>query len=206
MQDAASVASSATASFRRLMRLALYQPRAAFDTLALRRMKLQAVFQWLEGTAGSVAIRESLLLYPAIETTHVLTLCLFLGFIALLDLRLLGCALRGVPVSEVAGRLLPWALTGFAVMVASGALLFYSGPVRAAGNIFFRVKMVLIALTGINALLFHLTVYRRVAVWDRDPIPPLRARMAGLFSLLLWSAVVICGRMQAYNWFDKPTG
>jgi hypothetical protein len=169
-------------------------------------MNLLPFFQWLEGTAGSVAIRESTLLYPFIETTHVLTLCLFLGLIALLDLRLLGIGLRGVPVSEVAGRLLPWALTGFVFMTISGMLLFYSGPVRASGNIFFRVKMLMLILTGVNAALFHLTIYRRVAEWDCDPTPPLRARLAGFCSLVLWSGVVISGRLQAYNWFDQARG
>jgi hypothetical protein len=166
-------------------------------------MYLKPFFQALEGTAGSTAIRESTLLYPIIETTHVLTLALFLGMIAMLDLRLLGLGLRGIPVSEVAGRLLPWALAGFLVMAVSGSLLFYSGPVRASQNIFFQVKMILIALTGINALAFHLSIYRRVPDWDRDPSPPFRARLAGFCSLVLWAAVVICGRMQAYNWFDK---
>jgi hypothetical protein len=166
-------------------------------------MDLQPTLQWLEATAGSVAIRESTLLYPYIETTHVLTLCLFLGMIALLDLRLIGVALRPVPVSQVASRLLPWALAGFALMAISGLLLFYSGPVRAAANIFFQIKMALILLTGLNALVFHFTVYRRVATWDTQPVPPLRARLAGYFSLLLWCGVVVCGRMQAYNWFDK---
>ena len=169
-------------------------------------MDLLPFFQWLEGTAGSVAIRESTLLYPFIETTHVLMLCLFLGMIALLDLRLLGVGLRGVPVSEVAGRLLPWALAGFVLMAISGLLLFYSGPVRASANIFFRIKMVMIALTGINAVLFHFTIYRRVADWDCDPTPPMRARLAGFCSLVLWSGVVICGRMQAYNWFETARG
>jgi hypothetical protein len=169
-------------------------------------MDLLPFFHWLEGTAGSVMIRESLLLYPFIETTHVLMLGLFLGMIALLDLRLLGVGLRGVPVSEVAARLLPWAFIGFAAMTISGALLFYSGPVKASANIFFRIKMGMLMLTGVNAVLFHLTIYRRVAGWDRDPIPPLRARAAGLASLVLWSGVVICGRMQAYNWFDAPKG
>ena len=166
-------------------------------------MNLQPVLEWLEGTAASVAIRESLLVYPIIETTHVLTLCLFLGMIALLDLRLLGAGLRTVPVSQVAGRLLPWAFAGFALMAISGALLFYSSPVRAAGNIFFRIKVVMLVLAGINALLFHFTIYRRVAEWDLQATPPLRARAAGFCSLLLWSGVVICGRMQAYNWFDQ---
>src|SRR5688500_13132074 len=141
-----------------------------------------------------------------IETTHVLMLCLFLGMIAMLDLRLLGIGLRGIPVSQVAGRLLPLAAAGFALMTISGMLLFYSGPVRASGNTFFRFKMVMITLAGMNAVLFHFTIYRRVFAGDCDPMPPVRARLAGFCSLLLWSAVVICGRMQAYNWFDKARG
>jgi hypothetical protein len=149
-----------------------------------------------------VYIRESLLFYPLVETTHVLTLCLFLGMTALFDLRLLGVALRSVAVSEAASRLLPWARAGFTLMAISGILLFYSGPVKASANPFFRVKMALITLAGLNATLFHLFTLPRAAGWDQDPKPPARARLAGLISLVLWSGVVICGRLQAYNWFD----
>ena len=165
-------------------------------------MNLLPFIQWLESTSGSLFIRESTLLYPVVETTHVLSLCLFLGLIAMLDLRLVGVGMRSVAVSEVAGRLLPLAFVGFALMAISGALLFYSGPLKAFHNIFFRVKMVLIALTGLNALLFHFTIYRRVASWDQDASPPARAKLAGVLSLTLWCGVVICGRMQAYNWFN----
>jgi hypothetical protein len=164
-------------------------------------MEILPFLQWLEGTPGSVFIRESLLLYPLVETAHVLTLCLFLGMIGMLDLRLIGVGLKGVPVSEVASRLLPFALWGFVAMAISGLLLFYSGPVKAAGNIFFRVKVVMIGLAGVNALLFHFTIYRRVVSWDHAASPPARAKLAGVLSLLLWSGVVICGRLQAYNWF-----
>jgi len=160
------------------------------------------LLQWIEATSGSIAIRESILLYPVIESTHVLTLGLFAGIIALLDLRLVGAALRTVPVSQIATRLLPIALGGFVIMVVSGALLFYSSPVRAYTNIFFRVKLVLILLAGLNALLFHLTIFRDVAGWDTLAQPPPRARMAGLASLTFWSGVIICGRMQAYKWFE----
>jgi hypothetical protein len=159
-------------------------------------------FEWLENTPGSVAIRESILFYPLVETTHVLTLCLFLGMTAMWDLRILGLAMRRVPVSQVGGRLLPFAVAGFVLMVTSGGLLFYSGPVRAAQNIFFQVKMVMIVLAGLNAFVFHQTVYRRVADWDQAAVTPFRARVAGFLSLVLWAGVVVAGRMQAYNWFD----
>lgn len=165
-------------------------------------MSVPALFEWLEGTWASVAIRESILFYPIVETSHVLTLCLFLGMTATWDLRLVGAALRRVPVSEVVNRLFPWAIAGFVLMVISGSMLFVSSPVRASQNIFFQIKMVAIALAGLNAFVFHRTVFRWVAEWDRSEGIPFRARIAGFLSLVLWSAVVVCGRMQAYNWFD----
>lgn len=159
--------------------------------------------EWLDATAGSVAIRESILVYPIIETTHVLSICLFVGLIALLDLRLIGLGLKNVAVTEIVDRIQPISLIGFALMVISGALLFYSGPLRAYSNVFFRIKMLLIAAAGINAAVFHRTVYRGVAAWDSAGAIPSRARLAGMLSLVFWSAVIICGRMQAYNWFEQ---
>ena len=165
-------------------------------------MSLLRFFTWLEETSGSTAIRESILTYPIIETTHVLTLCLSVGMIALLDLRLLGLTLPQVPVSQVVGRLLPWALPGFVLSVITGVLLFYSSPVRISQNIFFKVKLVMLVLAAVNALAFHKRVYRRVAEWDLDIATPTAARVAGAVSLVLWIGIVTAGRMIAYNWFD----
>ena len=107
-----------------------------------------------------------------------------------------------MPVSELAGRLLPWTRVGFVVMVVSGALLFYAIPVRSYNNVFFRLKLVLLVLAGLNAWLFHWGIYRRAKTWDLNAPPPRRARIAGALSLLLWAAIIFSGRMIAYNWFD----
>jgi hypothetical protein len=154
---------------------------------------------WLGGTAWSVALRESLWVYPLIETAHVLALCLFLGFALLLDLRLLGLALRSTSVTDMMQRVMPWTWVGFVLMVVSGLLLFYSDPVKFYGNPYFRLKLATLAAAGLNGWIFHLTVYRRVSTWDRAPITPRRARVAGILSLVLWSAVVILGRLIAYE-------
>ncbi|HUR32627.1 MAG TPA: DUF6644 family protein [Vicinamibacterales bacterium] len=169
-------------------------------------MSLLPFCEWLANTPGSIALHESLFMYPLIESVHVLTLCLFVGMTLILDLRLTGLALRKVPVSDVVERLQPWMLVGFAVMAVSGVLLFYAIPVRSYQNIFFRVKAVFLVLAGVNALLFHTGVFRRVASWGRDGRPPSRARLAGVVSLVLWTGVIVTGRMIAYNWFDcdKP--
>jgi hypothetical protein len=158
--------------------------------------------QWLESTPGSIALHESILGYPIVESVHVLTLCLFLGLTVMLDLRLLGKSMRNVPASVVL-RLLPWMRAGFAVMVVSGILLFYAIPVKTYLNVFFRLKLVFLLMAGCNVVLFHSTIRRSIQKWDLEAVPPVRARLAGGLSLALWSAIVVAGRMIAYNWFDK---
>lgn len=165
-------------------------------------MSLLPFVEWLDTHAWSTAIHESFYAYPLIESTHVWGLALFAGFAMLLDIRLLGLGFKNIPVSALANRLLPWTIAGFVVMVISGALLFYAIPVRSYMNIFFRIKVVMLILAGINVWVFHRGIYTRVADWDTDKKPPSRARFAGAASLLLWTMIIFSGRMIAYNWFD----
>ena len=120
----------------------------------------------------------------------------------MLDLRLLGVTMLRTPASEVVGRLLPWTLAGFGIMVMTGALLFYAVPVKTYLNIFFRVKVLFLLLAGVNAAVFQLTTSRSMSKWDLDPVPPRRAKLAAGLSLILWAGIVVAGRMIAYNWFD----
>ena len=70
-------------------------------------------------------------MFPLVEGTHLLALGLSVGTIAISDFRLLGLTMREQPVSEVMGQLLPWSISGFVVMIATGVLLFWSEAVRA---------------------------------------------------------------------------
>lgn len=124
------------------------------------------VCRWLESTPGSIALHESIWVYPIVESVHVLTLSVFLGLTVMVDLRLLGASLSATPVSQVMRRLLPWMLAGFAVMVVSGALLFYAAPVRTYSNIFFRMKMTFLLMAGLNVAVFHFTTSPTMLQWD----------------------------------------
>ncbi len=157
---------------------------------------------WLGETPWSVALLESLYAWPLIESTHVLTLGLFVGTTIMMDLRLVGIAFRKTPVTDFTGRMLPWTRVGFAIMVATGLLLFYSQPLRYYHNVFFRVKVLVLVLAGANAAIFHRGAHRSAADWGRDAKPPRAARIAGAVSLAAWAAVVVTGRLIAYNWFD----
>ena len=165
-------------------------------------MSLLRFCEWLAETQWSIALHESLYMYPLVETTHVLALLLFVGTVTFVDLRLLGWVFAEVPVSEVTGRLIPWTIAGFAIVAVTGALLFYAIPVRTYLSIFFRIKILFLLGAGINTALFHRHVNRSGPAWDADPTPPLRARFIGAFSLSCWAVIIVMGRMIAYNWFD----
>ena len=102
-------------------------------------MSLLSFCQWLADTPGSIALHESLFMYPLVESLHVLTLCVFVGMSTMLDLRLLGLTLRRVPLTDITNRLFPWMFAGFFVMVVTGVLLFYAIPVRSYQSIWFRM-------------------------------------------------------------------
>ena len=86
-------------------------------------MSLDDFYQWLQNTPWATGIRESSLLFPVIETIHVLGLALSVGTIAVVDLRLLGLGMRRQPVTQLAGQLARRTLDGLAGSVASGIML-----------------------------------------------------------------------------------
>ncbi len=162
-------------------------------------MSLRTLFEAIASQPSSVAIRESIYGYPALLTSHVVAMCLFAGLIAMMDLRLAGLGNLGTPCSQMQKRLFPWQIFGVVMSFLTGLLLVYGDPMRFYGNFYFWLKNVMLLLTFVNAAAFHLTTYSSVDVWDTDPVPPLGARLAGFFSLALWAAIIITGRMIAYS-------
>jgi len=61
----------------------------------------------------------------------------------------------------------------------------------------FRLKILMLALAGINALLFHRTTYRTVGDWDNANTAPISARAFAVTSIALWSAIIVSGRLIA---------
>ena len=159
----------------------------------------RSVFEWLEAMPSSLALRESIYAYPVMLTSHVVSMCIIAGLLIMMDLRLTGVGNLKTSVSGIQNRLFPWQMLGLATSALSGGLLFYAQPMRFYVNFWFWVKNGLMLLALVNALWFHLTTYKTVERWDTDPIPPVGARLAGAFGLLLWSGVIVTGRMIAYS-------
>jgi hypothetical protein len=158
---------------------------------------IAAWLEALEGSALGAAMRDSLWLYPAAETVHLLGLATLVGCAAAFDLRLLGFS-RHLPARAVARHLLTCARAGFAVAAVSGALLFTADATALAENPAFRWKLALISVAGLNALRFHLGPFRLGGDWDQERAAPPAARIAAVISLTVWAGVVTAGRLIAY--------
>jgi hypothetical protein len=142
-------------------------------------------------------MKSSTWLFPAVETFHILGFALLAGSIAILDIRVLGLG-RSLPITALTRHILPWTLAGACVAVMSGALLFAAQIDEMLGNRLFILKIGLLSLAACNAAYFHSVPAMRIAEWDRDVAAPFDARMCAAISLLLWIAIIFCGRFIAY--------
>jgi hypothetical protein len=147
---------------------------------------------WAQQIAGSW-------LFPFFETIHVFSLVAVLGTIALVDWRLIGFASRDHSVALLSRQALPWTWVGFALAVISGAFMFVGQATEYVTNPAFQLKLLLMALAGLNMLAFHFLIWKSVGHWDTHAAPPVAARIAGGLSLLFWIGVVACGRWIAFT-------
>jgi hypothetical protein len=162
-------------------------------------MSLLSWCQWLEHTPPALAIAESTWLFPLIEGSHILALPLSVGMIVIVDLRLLGLAFQGAQASRVMKEVLRWSTPGFVVMFITGGLLFMAHAGTAYINTFFRAKLVLLLLLGVNAAVFQAIFFPRMEQWDAARDTPAGAKLCAGLSLVVWISVIVCGRTMAYQ-------
>lgn len=162
---------------------------------------LAGIYSWaerIEYSAIGSAIAESRYLFVLIEGAHLLAMAVAFGLLLVVDLRLLGLALPTVAAARVMSQLRPWIIGAFVTVFISGGLLFWSAAARMVANPAFGIKLVLIALAGINALYFEVVVGRGLAAKGPEVLAPRAARFAGFASIALWSLVIVAGRLIPY--------
>ena len=116
---------------------------------------MNELFQQLYDTQFATAIRESEIVFPALESMHVLALAVMVGTIAIVDLRLLNLVLVKVSPADIEKRIVPLTWLGFVLMVISGTLLFASEAVKLEHNPAFLAKATLLLLAGLNMAIFQ---------------------------------------------------
>jgi uncharacterized protein DUF6644 len=164
-------------------------------------MSILSACEWLENTPVGVLVRESLYGFQILAAIHIIGLTVSVGTLFWFDLRLAGVSMPSCAVSALYRRLMPWTLVGFCVMFISGLLLFTGFATKAYVNVYFRLKLLAILLAGVNALFYHLVTERRIAHWNDAAQPPWPARCAGIVSIVIWTFVIMAGRMMSYTMF-----
>ena len=152
--------------------------------------------RWLEQTLNSAetvaALMQMQWAWPAAESVHFIGLTLLFGSIAAWDLRLLGVA-KSVPLAAF-HRLVPISVVGFTLNAATGSLFLMTFPDQYIYNSAFHLKVLCLALAGVNVLVFYATSRHLLSAGVHAALP-LRARVAGAVSLLCWTAVIVFGRL-----------
>ena len=162
-------------------------------------MDFSAFLKSLEDSGLAVSLRSSLYYFPFLESIHVMALAVVFGTIVVVDLRALGIASRDRPFSRMSSELLRLTWGAFAVSVATGSLMFMTNARVYAHNTSFRVKMVLLALAGVNMAVFHLTAGRSMPSWDRSATAPPAGRITAAASICLWLAIIVAGRVIGFT-------
>lgn len=157
-------------------------------------MDIAAFLASLEASTLANRIRNSLYLFPLVESSHVIGLTMVFGMIAIIDLRLLGVASTRRPFMRVASDGMKWIWAAFALTATTGLLMFITNAGVYYHNFYFRSKMLLLALAGLNVLVFELTAGRTVHRWDKDTAAPLAGKATAALSLVLWISVIFMGR------------
>jgi len=130
--------------------------------------------------------------YGATEVVHILSLTLAIGFIALVDLRLLGFQVGSATSARLARATAVGSLMGLVVAITTGFMVFSTDPVRYFNHPTMRFKLIALVV----AIGFNYSVHTRVARGDYSPT--IRRAVASI-SLLLWVTIVFSGLFYSFT-------
>jgi len=162
-------------------------------------MNAPAIIERIEASGIGEWMRSSIHAMPWVNAMHVLCITLVFGSILVVDLRLLGLLDKDRAVTRVSGEMLRLTWVAFIGAVVSGAMFFAANASTYWFNGAFRLKMLAILLAGANMLAFQFITYRGVAAWDRGQPVPGAARLAGALSILMWTSVIVLGRIIGFT-------
>jgi hypothetical protein len=131
--------------------------------------------------------------WPVCETLHFVGMVLLIGVVGVVDLRMIGL-LKKVSF-EPLHRLLPWGIAGFIINAITGFLFFTGDAEQYFHNPAFQLKMLFIALAGINVIVFYLFPFRSMKAIGPGDDAPMMAKVIAGTSIFLWLGVVFWGRM-----------
>jgi hypothetical protein len=155
-----------------------------------------AIQDWMTSTWINGVVIGYAWSWPTLESLHFLALCLLMGSLLIMDLRLIGFQ-RVIPLKAV-HALMPVAIGSFVINLLSGLGFLFGDPRTYTANWAFWMKMILIGLAGLNFLVYYTKVEPSLLrLGPHDPTPTL-ARAVGAASLVFWFGVLSFGRLLPY--------
>ncbi len=162
-------------------------------------MPIDTFLKSVEATKFATAIRDSIWMFPIIESIHVICFTIVVGTIAVVDLRLLGLASTQRSFRRISSDVMKWTWGAFILAVATGLMMFSNNARVYYHNPFFRTKMILLVLAGVNVAVFELTAGRTSSSWDKAPSAPRIGKVVGVLSLAIWISVIFMGRLIGFT-------
>jgi hypothetical protein len=153
--------------------------------------------QWLEQTEPSQFIQNAGWIVPSLQTVHILAISAVAGSALILNLRLIGVLCAGQSLQSVTKRFAPVIWWSLPILLATGTVLTIGEPGRELLNPVFRIKMVLILAAMALLAMFQARLSRDPGRYDGASSRRAALSIA-LPSLLLWTGIVIAGRLIAY--------
>lgn len=149
----------------------------------------------LQASDAATALRKSFWVYPLVNAGHIFGLAMIFGAILPMDLRLIGFW-PGTDYRQLARILVPVAVSGVLLALATGIALFSARPLDYAYKPLFQIKMIIIVITFLNALLLHHSqAWKTIPIGDHKSI---RLQISGIISVVGWASVIILGRFLGY--------
>jgi uncharacterized membrane protein len=153
---------------------------------------------WLSATPISLMFQTVEWIIPATQSVHILAVAIVMSSVIMVDMRLMGLAGHSQSISAMTRRFLPWVWCSLVVLLLTGSVLITAEPRRDLLNPIFQAKMILLLVVIVVTAVFQLIVQRNMEYWDLSPKARAGAWATALLSLLVWSAIVGCGRWIAY--------
>ena len=162
-------------------------------------MPIDSFLKFIEATRFATTIRDSIWMFPIVESIHVISFTMVVGTIAIIDLRLLGLASTLRSYRRMASDILKWPWAAFALTVATGLTMFCTNARIYYHNPFFRTKMLLLVLAGVNMIVFEMTAGRTIHRWDQARSAPRVGKAVAVVSLTLWIGIIFMGRIIGFT-------
>jgi hypothetical protein len=153
-------------------------------------MKLQEM-----GFAKFIHESESIWAFPFVLTVHTMGLCLVVGPIAIISMRLMGLA-SNVPFKPLR-KLFPFVWLGLVLAVISGVALAVAAATTRVLNPILLVKVGIIVVVTPISLRIQKRIFDDPSVTEGHL--PQNVRMLAASQLFLWVMVLTLGRLIAYS-------